>query len=124
MTQGKLPEQEERIFLSLCGQYDRELLAGKIEMTLPEFERITYITMAFGYTSYTMELQERYIELTQKLNEQLDRENEILKDYPAYYQDEGILEQNQKWLDDFIQQAPADKRDFCREIIRKEQNIV
>src|SRR5699024_8804711 len=100
MTQGKLPEQEERIFLSLCGQHDRELLTGKIEMRLPEFERITYITMAFGYTSYTMELQERYIELTQKLNEQLDQENEILKDYPAYYQDEGILEQNLKWLDD------------------------
>ena len=78
MTQGKLPEQEERIFLSLCGQHDRELLTGKIEMRLPEFERITYITMAFGYTSYTMELQERYIELTQKLNEQLDQENEIL----------------------------------------------
>ena len=105
MTQGKLPEQEERIFLSLCGQHDRELLTGKIEMRLPE-------------------LQERYIELTQKLNEQLDQENEILKDYPAYYQDEGILEQNLKWLDDFIQQAPADKRDFCRETIRKEQNIV
>ena len=49
-------EKQKEVFLSVCGQHDYNLLTGKEAMTQTDFERITYITMALGYTSYTQEL--------------------------------------------------------------------
>ena len=49
-------EKEESTFLSLCSPHDRDLLTGRIDMTLQDFERITYLTMALDYVesvSYT-----------------------------------------------------------------------
>ena len=43
-------EKQKEMFLSVCGQHDYDLLTGKEAMTQTDFERITYITMALGYT--------------------------------------------------------------------------
>ena len=97
---GRL-KKEESTFLSICSPYDFALLTGSEEMTLQEFERLTYITMALDYVEYTLALHKRYMNFTDKLTEQIDRENELLLEYPAYYIDEQISERNQKWIDDF-----------------------
>lgn len=45
---------------------------------------------------YSLELHKRYIEFTVKLTRQLERENQILADYPADYLDEDTTETYQK----------------------------
>lgn len=108
---GRL-KKEESTFLSICSPRDFALLTGSAEMTLQDFERLTYITMALDYVEYTLALHKRYMNFTDKLTEQIDRENELLVEYPAYYIDEQISERNQKWIDDFYKGIPADRRKY------------
>ena len=118
MEQSKQLEKEESIFLSLCCQTDRDMLTGKSDMTLQDFERITYLTMALGFMKYTLALHEKYLDFTEILSEQLDREQGILKDYPAYYLDEQVDKTYQKWVDDFLNQLPIDKQNYYREQLK------
>lgn len=105
-------EKEESTFLSLCSPHDYDLLTGCVEMTLQDFERITYLTMALDYVEYSLALQKRYTDFTNRLAEQLERENQFLTDNSAYYLDEDLGDNYQKWIDDFCRYIPADKRKF------------
>ena len=105
-------KKEESTFLSICSPYDFALLTGSKEMTLQDFERLTYLTMALDYVEYTLALHKRYMNFTIKLSEQIDRENELLEVYPAYYIDEQICERNQKWMEDFYDGIPADRQKY------------
>ena len=67
-------EKQKKVFLSLCGQHDYDLLTGKEAMTQADFERITYITTALGYSSCTQELISEHLELACKEAERTDRE--------------------------------------------------
>ena len=86
-------EKQKEVFLSLCGQHDYNLLTGKEAMTQADFERITYITTVLGYSSYTQELISEHLEMACKEAERTDREFDILKGYPEYYEDENVYEQ-------------------------------
>ena len=87
MKQTEQLEKEKNLFLSLCCHNDRDMLTGKADMTLQDFERITYLTMALGFTKYALALHEEFLDFTNILSEQLDREHEIIKEYPTYYLD-------------------------------------
>ena len=102
-------EKQKKVFLSLCGQRDYDLLTGKEAMTQADFERITYITTVLGYSSYTQELISEHLELACKEAERTDREFDILKRYPEYYEDENVYGQIDEWIEDFISQATASK---------------
>lgn len=115
MKQTEQLEKEKNLFLSLCCQNDRDMLTNKTDITLQDFERITYLTMILNLTNYTVALQEQYLDFTNTLSERLDREHEILKEYPTYYLDEQVDKIYQKWIDDFLNQLPTDKQDYYRE---------
>lgn len=106
-------------FLSICGQYDYDLLTGKNKMTQADFERITHITLSLGYTAYTQTLISTYLDLACKEVEQIDREHDILADYPEYYEDEQILEQTSQWIEDFLNQIPTEKQSYYRQLIKE-----
>lgn len=57
-------ERERNMFLSLCSPHDRELLTGRLKMTLQDFERLTYLTMALDYEEYSLDLHKQYIDFT------------------------------------------------------------
>ena len=78
-------EKQKEVFLSVCGQHDYDLLTGKEAMTQTDFERITYITMVLGYTTYTQELISEHLDLACNEAERTDREIDILQDYPLFY---------------------------------------
>lgn len=117
-------EKQKETFLSVCGRHDYNLLTGREAMTQTDFERITHITMALGYTSYTQELIGEYLDLACNEAERADREFDILPDYPAYYEDEQIYEQREKWLADFISQVPPAKQDDIRQLIKENTEII
>lgn len=112
MKQSGQLEKEENAFLSVCSLHDRDLLTGKADMTLEDFERITYLTMAMDYIRYTQSLHARYTDLSAELSGKFGREGEILEEYSEYYQDEQVCDTCQKWIDDFCKQIPADKREY------------
>ena len=120
---GQAKKQKEA-FLSVCGQHDYNVLTGQKAMSQTDFERITYITMALGYNSYTQELIGEHLDLACKEAERADREFDILQDYPNYYDDEKVYEQTDKWLTDFISQAPQEKQDDIRQLIKENTEII
>lgn len=117
-------EKQKEVFLSVCGQHDYDLLTGKEAMTQTDFERITYITMVLGYTTYTQELISEHLDLACNEAERTDRKIDILQDYPAYYDDENVYEQRDKWLADFIGQVPPAKQDDIRQLIKENTEII
>ena len=39
-----------------------------------------------------------------------------------YYEDEGILEEEEKWLEEFLNQLPKKKKEHFKQLIEKGQN--
>ncbi|BFQ96367.1 hypothetical protein DSH65_14505 [Enterococcus faecalis] len=119
----ELLEKEESTFLSLCSPHDRDLLTGRAEMTLQDFERITYLIMTLGFSVYAHNLHKQYMDFTIQLTEQIDREHEILADYPNYYLDEQVFEKCQRWIDDFCNHIPADKQKYYRDKLNAQTDL-
>ena len=71
-------------------------------MTLKDYERITYLVSSLGYSQYLQFLIGKYMDLAQADEEREEREHEIYLEYPEYYEDEGILEEEEKWLEEFL----------------------
>lgn len=117
-------DTEKHIFLDLCCPHDKDLLMDKEEMTITEFERLTYLTMTLGLSHYTQWLHMKYIGLTKLLSEQLDREFHILEDYPAYYLDEQEHEKHQQWINDFLNHLPADKQNEYHELLENNNSTL
>lgn len=115
----KQSERQEKEFLSVCCPRDYELLTGKRTMTLKDYERITYLVNALGYTQYFQLLIERYMDLAILEEEHEEREHEIYLEYPEYYEDEGILDETEQWVEDFLNAVPANKREYFSRLIRE-----
>ncbi len=86
----KKAETQEQEFLEVCSSYDYDLLTGKREMTLKDYERITYLVSSLGYSQYLQFLIGKYMDLAQADEEREERENEIYLEYPEYYEDENF----------------------------------
>lgn len=56
------------------------------------------------------------MDLAQADEEREEREHEIYLEYPEYYEDEGILEE-EKWLEEFLNQLPEKKREYFEKLI-------
>ena len=82
----KKAETQEQEFLEVCSSYDHDLLTGKKEMTLKDYERITYLVSSLGYSQYLQFLIGKYMDLAQADEEREEREHEIYLEYPEYYE--------------------------------------
>ena len=60
----------------------------------------------------------KYMDLAQADEEREEREHEIYLEYPEYYEDEGILEE-EKWLEEFLNQLPEKKREYFEKLIKE-----
>ena len=70
----KKAETQEQEFLEVCSSYDYDLLTGKREMTLKDYERITYLVSSLGYSQYLQFLIGKYMDLAQADEEREERE--------------------------------------------------
>lgn len=119
----KQSERQEQEFLSVCCFRDYELLTGKKAMTQKDYVRITYLVNALGYTQYLQLLIGRYMDMALIEEEHEEREHEIYLEYPEYYEDEGILEEMEQWIDDFIKTVPEEKRAYYVQLIEDNSEI-
>lgn len=100
-------DKEEKLFLYLCTSEDRERISGKREMKFYDFLRITYLISRLEMTFYEIHLNTIFPELKKKEEEMMKRHDDILKDYPEYYKDEGIPDILRKWCMDFCLHMPT-----------------
>ena len=119
----KQSEQQEQEFLSVCCSRDYELLTGKKTMTQKDYVRITYLVNALGYAQYLQLLIGRYMDMALIEEEHEEREHEIYLEYPEYYEDEGIFEEMEQWIDDFIKTVPEEKRAYYVQLIEDNSEI-
>lgn len=112
-----LSYQKEK-FLSICSQHDYDLLTGVITMCIKDFERLTYILMALGYSSYQQALERQYPQFDKALAEQSEREADILEVYPEYYQDEDMYGKYEQWIREFVSHIPSQERAYYEELIK------
>ena len=105
-------ERQEKEFLSVCCPRDYELLTGKQPMTQKDYERITYLVNALGYTKYLQLLIGRYMDMAILEEEHEERQHEIYLEYPEYYEDEGIFDEMEQWVEDFLNGVPENKRAY------------
>lgn len=61
------------------------------------------------------------MDLAQADEEREEREHEIYLEYPEYYENEGILEE-EKWLEEFLNQLPKKKKEHFKQLIEKSQS--
>lgn len=118
----KKAETQEQEFLKVCSSYDYDLLTGKREMTLKDYERITYLVGSLGYSQYLQILIGKYMDLAQADEEREEREHEIYLEYPEYFEDEGILEEEEKWLEEFLNQLPENRQEYVKKLIIENGN--
>lgn len=109
--------------LSVCCSRDYELLTGKKTMTQKDYVRITYLVNALGYAQYLQLLIGRYMDMALIEEEHEEREHEIYLEYPEYYEDEGIFEEMEQWIDDFIKTVPEEKRAYYVQLIEDNSEI-
>ena len=76
---------------------------------------------ATAFLETFFKLYPRYLDFALHEEEQFDRELEIIKEYPNYYEDEEIDEKQNQWVEDFLNQIPPNKQAHYRQLI--EQNI-
>ena len=115
----KKAETQEQEFLEVCSSYDHDLLTGKKEMTLKDYERITYLVSSLWYSQYLQFLIGKDMDWAQADEEREEREHEIYLEYPEYYEDEGILEEEEKWLEEFLNQLPEKKKEHFKQLIEE-----
>lgn len=115
----KKAEMREQEFLEVCSSYDHDLLSGKREMTLKDYQRITYLVGSLGYSQYLQFLIGKYMDLAQADEEQEGREHEIYLKYPEYYEDEGVFEEEENWLEKFLNQLPEKKKEHFKQLIEE-----
>lgn len=123
MEQSTKLDIERTTFLSLCCTHDHDLLTERIEMTISDFERLTYLTLALGFVAYTQSIIRRYADFATLISNQFDRECDILPEYPDYFLDEQNYDKSEKWLDDFINTIPFDKQSEYREKLKTESSL-
>lgn len=117
-------ERQEKEFLSVCCPRDYELLTGKQPMTQKDYERITYLVNALGYTKYFQLLIERYMDMAILEEEHEERELEIYLEYPEYYEDEGIFDEMEQWVEDFLNGVPENKRAYFSRLIKGDNEYI
>ena len=64
-----------------------------------------------------------HLGLACKEAERIDREFDILKDYPEYFKDENVYEQIDEWIEDFISQAPQQSGTRYASLSKKIQRL-
>jgi len=109
--------QKEKV-LSLCCPHDYDLLTGAIPMNIQDYERLTYIIMSLGYSSYLQAIDRQFPVYSTILAEQADREVDILVENPEYYADENMYEKFDKWIQDFLSHIPCEERAYYQELIK------
>lgn len=110
-------DMERFAFLYLCGQRDRDLLAGRENMTFQDFNRLVYITDFLGLNLLSLEIWNQF---SSQFKERLDalegQLEENLRDIDAEEYKNDVWPQDE-WIEEFCASASNEETEiFLRSI--------
>lgn len=104
-------ERQEKIFLELCSEPYKEMVQGKREMSINDFERLRYAISALDLFDYCIYFSFHYEELSAKAAE---KEELLKKVYDSHYSDgDNFYAKKDKWdiwLKEFWEQIPLESQ--------------
>lgn len=95
--------KERLIFLALCPETDRLLIRGQRELTLDDFNRISYLLESLGLTNYCVTFEMEHSDLLRMAGRDIIEEQRFLDkrqidvEFCTYIQ----------WIKDFCNQLPT-----------------
>ena len=115
-------EQEdiERIaFLYLCGKRDKNILLDKEEMTLADFDRLTYLISHFGMEHYHIKIWNDYFGKFQAEMDRLEALHETGGHEMSLERTKSEVRLHEMWVRDFCKNAPKETRKWLLELDQK-----
>lgn len=115
---------EKMAFLYLCSEKDRKLLFKQEEMKFYDFRRLLFLT-------HHMKIHDFYItiwnEFVVDFMDNIDALEEIHSDCDEkefiYWELEFDLKEQDKWIEDFIENSPEDMREWTRNYMHTQDPI-
>lgn len=102
-------DMERFAFLYLCGSKDEEILTGKEKMAYSDFDRLTYLTDFFGFTSYNLEIWNQYVGLfSEQFEALIQLINEAYPEELDFSGDDSGYQLHEMWIGDFCKSAPTE----------------
>lgn len=109
---------EKFAFLYLCGQRDKDILAGKERMTFQDFDRLTYITDFLELDQMNLEIWNCFYP---QFKEQFEAVGRLLEENcrnMEFREYEDDIRLHNKWLTEFCTAAPEkEMREYLIEVI-------
>lgn len=111
MRKSKKIRNEEKRFLRLCSKPYRDMVQGKKQMQVNDFEKICYVLTRLDMLDYMMFFAFRYKGLMFQSIEEMDRHDE---EYAKWYSLEdnryAKMDKCQCWLEEFWKQMPLERQ--------------
>lgn len=110
---------EQFAFLYLCGRHDRNMLLEKEEMTLADFDRLSYLISHFGMEKYHIKVWMKHFDKFQTEMERLEALHETGGSGMSPEWTESEIRLHEMWIRDFCNNAPKENREWLLELDQK-----
>ena len=106
------------LYLALCPQSDREVLTYQKDMTIKDFERITYLLEQLNFDEYCFYLEKEYEHFIEDLGKEILNNLVPKKDRKSKRAcRKAQLEEAQQWSEDFCLSLPESIREYIMELL-------
>lgn len=102
-TRDRQASKEKLLYMTLCSPEDRRKINGDSEMTVHDFERISYLLEVIGLPNFALQFDAQHLELLDKLGKEIEYDVENT-DVQKLWQDKSNL---RHCLEDFHNQLPS-----------------
>lgn len=96
-------KKEKFLFLALCSEKDRQYISGNANLTICDFERITYLLYALGLKNYLLSFEFEHEDLMAELAQQILDNMES----PKKIETGKMILEIDDWLRDFCDGLPS-----------------
>lgn len=110
MENNNLAMEEERRFLSLCGESDRRKLEGKEPMTAQDLKRLSFIACCIGMERYDISLLQTWEDQMAVICDEVEEESVRYGKNPPFMEGEESYEERERWIKEFLEQVPPEEK--------------
>lgn len=96
-------EKERLLFLALCSEKDRQLINGKIELNVNEYERICYLLETLGFNDFLLQFELAHEDLLMELGTQIEKDVNMSDELDI----SEIIDTTNQWLRNFCEELPS-----------------
>lgn len=96
--------KQQLLFFALCSDTDKDLILGKTELNISDFDRLSYLINQLGLHDFEIDFEMQHKELLDELGNQIL--NAVETD-TVDINEERIL--CRKWIQEFVDQLPNGK---------------